>query len=228
MALKKILLVEDDETLAMGIKYALEQEAFLVEVATELESARKRIDEKDFDLILLDVMLPNGNGFQLCKEIRTYSDLPIIFLTARDEEVNIVMGLELGADDYITKPFKLKELVARIRANLRRIEGKKTVNRYLISGQIRLDIVNQKLMVEDAEQHLTPVEFRLLFALMDNAGRILTRDQLLGYVWNTESDFVDDNTLSVHIRKLREKIEDDPSKPEHILTVRGLGYRWRE
>jgi len=226
--LKKILLVEDDETLAMGIKYALEQEAFLVEVATELESARKRIDEKDFDLILLDVMLPNGNGFQLCKEIRTYSDLPIIFLTARDEEVNIVMGLELGADDYITKPFKLKELVARIRANLRRIEGKKTVNRYLISGQIRLDIVNQKLMVEDAEQHLTPVEFRLLFALMDNAGRILTRDQLLGYVWNTESDFVDDNTLSVHIRKLREKIEDDPSKPEHILTVRGLGYRWRE
>ncbi|ACR79548.1 two component transcriptional regulator, winged helix family [Kosmotoga olearia TBF 19.5.1] len=226
--MKKILLVEDDETLAMGIKYALEQEAFLVEVATELESARKRIDEKDFDLILLDVMLPNGNGFQLCKEIRTYSDLPIIFLTARDEEVNIVMGLELGADDYITKPFKLKELVARIRANLRRIEGKKTVNRYLISGQIRLDIVNQKLMVEDAEQHLTPVEFRLLFALMDNAGRILTRDQLLGYVWNTESDFVDDNTLSVHIRKLREKIEDDPSKPEHILTVRGLGYRWRE
>lgn len=185
--MKKILLVEDDETLAMGIKYALEQEAFLVEVATELEAARKSIGEKDFDLILLDVMLPDGNGFQLCKEIRAYSDLPIIFLTARDEEVNIVMGLELGADDYITKPFKLKELVARIRANLRRVENKKPVNRYLISGQIRLDIINQKLMVGDVEQHSTPVEFRLLLALMDNTGRVLTKDQLLRYVWDTES-----------------------------------------
>ena len=226
--MKRILVVEDDETLAMGIKYALEQEGWKVSLAYNLETARKNSIGGGIDLILLDVMLPDGNGFSLCREVRKVSDLPIIFLTARDEEVNIVLGLESGADDYITKPFRLKELISRIRANLRRATGSKGISfsKIIRSGGLVLDIVEKKVFLDDVELSLTPTEHKLLLTFMQNPYTVLNRDKLLEKVWELDGEFIDDNTLSVHIRRLREKIESDPSNPSYIITVRGFGYKW--
>ena len=209
--LLRILLVEDDENLANGISYALTQEGWVTTLAGSVSYALEMLESGDFDLALLDVMLPDGNGFELCKKIRERSEMPIIFLTARDEEVNIVMGLESGADDYVTKPFRLRELISRIKANARRIQ-KRSVEEgsSLKSGPVELDTSKLRVYRSGKEIILTPTEFKILKTLMENEGIVLGRDRLLQKVWDVDGEFIDDNTLSVHIRKLREKVEEDP------------------
>ncbi|MGC9321300.1 MAG: response regulator transcription factor [Kosmotogaceae bacterium] len=227
MRLLRILLVEDDENLANGISYALTQEGWTTTLAGNVLYALELLESGDFDLALLDVMLPDGNGFELCKKIRERSEMPIIFLTARDEEVNIVMGLESGADDYVTKPFRLRELISRIKANARRIQKRSVDGVSLLkSGPIELDSSKMRAYRYGKEIILTPTEFKILRTLMENEGIVLGRDRLLQKVWDVDGEFIDDNTLSVHIRKLREKVEEDPSKPKLIETLRGMGYRW--
>ncbi|TYC03100.1 MAG: response regulator transcription factor [Kosmotoga sp.] len=222
-----ILVVEDDENLAFGIKYALEQEGWNVTVCSSLTKAYNAFEGDDYHLILLDVMLPDGSGFDFCKKIRRNSDIPIIFLTARDEEVNVVMGLESGGDDYVTKPFRLRELISRIRANLRKHGKKNTDDKKIIKSKgITLNLNETRVFKNNREVSLTPTEFRILHLLLRNPGVVFTREKLLEKIWDIDGNYIDDNTLSVHIRKIREKIEDNPSKPDCIETVRGLGYRW--
>ena len=224
----KILLVEDDDNLANGIRYALEQEGWSVAVAGSVSNATDLYRSQPFHLILLDVMLPDGNGLDLCRDIRESSDIPIVFLTARDEEVDVVMGLESGGDDYITKPFRLRELISRIKANVRKHgrEAAETGPRVIRSGGITLSMTDFRVYKKGNEIPLTPTEFRILKTLMQNPGVLLARKRILESVWDIDGDFIDDNTLSVHIRKLREKLEDTPSEPGLIKTVRRLGYRW--
>lgn len=223
--MNKILLVEDDLALAMGIEYSLKAEGYIVDVSHEVKTSKTLIVENNYDLIILDVMLPDGNGFQLCEYIRQDNNTPVIFLTAQDEEVNIVMGLELGGDDYITKPFRIKELLSRIKAVLRRTKGVRDKG-ILISNNIKLSQIENSVYSNDKEIQLTPSEFKLLVNLMKHPRQALTRLKILEDLWDVDGDFIDDNTLSVYIRRLREKIEEDSSNPIYIKTVRGIGYRW--
>lgn len=225
----RILLVEDDESLALGIAFSLENENFEVKVAGSVKEAYDCFVQESFRLLLLDVMLPDGSGFDLCRRIRMASDVPIIFLTACDEEVNVVRGLDTGADDYITKPFKVMELVSRIRAALRRVPGNTGMDKqFLSSGNIRIFPLETRVTRNDVETSLTPVEFRLLSLFIQNPLRTLTREQILQKLWDIDGEFINDNALSVFVRRLREKLEDDPSNPEYIITVRGSGYKWNQ
>ncbi|WP_353095792.1 response regulator transcription factor [Tissierella praeacuta] len=221
----KILLVEDDKTLAMGIEYTLKNEEYIVDVANSFSKGKELIDRGDYDLIILDIGLPDGNGFELCKYIRKDKTTPIIFLTAQDEEVNIVMGLDIGGDDYITKPFRIKELISRIKAVLRRASNviQKDI---LISGDIKINLMEYKVYVKGELAQLTPSEYKLLNILMNNSHKVLSRTKILENLWDVDGEFVDDNSLSVYIRRLREKVEEDSSNPKYIKTVRGVGYRW--
>lgn len=220
-----ILLVEDDTTLSIGIVYSLEKEGYNVEKTDTVKGAKDIITSREFDLIILDVGLPDGNGFELCQFIRRDKKTPVIFLSAEDEEVNIVMGLDMGADDYITKPFRINELVSRIKAILRRYNGSIT-GQSLKSGDIRVNLLSNKVFKGDREITLTPSEYKLLILLMQNFKIALSRLKILEKIWDTEGDYVDDNSLSVYIRRLREKIEEDSSKPLYIKTLRGVGYSW--
>lgn len=225
----KILIVEDDSSLAMGMEYTLKNEGFEVLLAKSVKEGLDAIENKTFDLAILDIMLPDGDGYELCKVIRQKSDMPIVFLTACDEEVNVVMGLDMGADDYITKPFRVRELVSRIKAVLRR--SKRTQLEHgsvLISDNIELYPLQNKVEKDGEEIMLTPSEFKLLFALMEHPNQVLTRDIILDNLWDGSGNYVDDNTLSVYVRRLREKIEDNPAEPTYLLTVRGLGYKWNK
>ncbi len=229
--MSKLLLLEDDESLIDGLRYSLEKNGFVLDVACSLMEARERLKDHHFyDLLLLDVTLPDGSGFQLCEEVRRAGDeTPIIFLTAADEETSIIRGLDCGGDDYITKPFKLGELCSRIRAILRRSAGqKKETEGKLISGNLQIDQIKGKVFLGEQILNLTSAEYRLLCLLVSHAGQILTRTVILDVLWDGSGNFVDDNTLSVYIRRLREKVEEDPSEPKRLLTVRGLGYRWEE
>ncbi len=223
-----LLLVEDDFALAMGIEYALKSAGFGIEIAKSIKAAKAAIYNKEFDLILLDVMLPDGSGYELCKEIRKNTQTPIIFLTACDEEANIVMGLDLGGDDYLTKPVRIRELVSRINAVLRRNSNaaKETVKSSLISDDIKVDLLKCRVIKNDKEIILTAVEYKLLIAFMQNSQQVLSRSQIFDMLWDMQGEFVDDNTLSVYIRRLREKLEDNIKEPKYILTLRGLGYKW--
>lgn len=223
-----LLLVEDDFALAMGIEYALKSAGFGIEISKCIKAAKDALSNKEFDLILLDVMLPDGSGYELCKEIRKNTQTPIIFLTACDEEANIVMGLDLGGDDYLTKPVRIRELVSRINAVLRRNSNaaKETVKSSLISDDIKVDLLKCKVIKNDKEIILTAVEYKLLIAFMQNSGQVLSRSQIFDMLWDMQGEFVDDNTLSVYIRRLREKLEDNIKEPKYILTLRGLGYKW--
>ena len=220
-------MVEDDSTIAFALKYAVEQESFNLDIASDLNQAREIVSTKVYDLILLDVMLPDGNGYEFLKDLRKHDeDTPVIFLSACDEEVNIVMGLDIGADDYITKPFRVRELISRINAILRR-KGKIQDNKKIIKFKnISIHTLEARVFKNDEEIILTSAEYKLLLILIQNKNVVLTRAQILEKLWDVTYDFVNDNTLSVYIKRLREKIEEDSSKPEYILTVRGVGYKW--
>jgi two-component system response regulator VicR len=220
-----ILFVEDDATIAMGVEYSLKQDGFQVSLSYRLEEARDLLKRSPFDLVLLDLGLPDGNGYELCKEVRAAGDTPIIILTARDEEASIVLGLDLGADDYLTKPFRLRELISRMRAVLRRRGSLEASDRILTCGDVTVIAQQAKVYKTGREVLLTALEYRLLLALVANQGRVLTRTQILAQIWDVDEDFVNDNTLSVYIKRLREKIEGDPQNPVLIKTVRGLGYK---
>jgi two-component system, OmpR family, response regulator RegX3 len=226
--LSRILVVEDDDTLASGIKFTLEKEGWQVEVAHTLEAARTLFQDRLFDLILLDNNLPDGSGFDFCSDIRKQSEVPIVFLTVADEEWCIVQGLELGADDYITKPFRVKELTSRIRANLRRnkLITKQANEHFYNSGDVTVRLLEQTVFLNQSEVTLTPLEFKLISILIKHPMQVLSREQILSQMWGLDGEFMDDNTLSVNIRRLREKIERDPSNPVYIVTVRGTGYKW--
>lgn len=222
----KILMIEDDSTIAFGVKYALEQEGINIDISKDLESARLNIKENNYDLILLDVMLPDGNGYDFCKEIRKTNNTPIIFLTACDDEVNIVMGLDLGGDDYITKPFRVRELISRIKAVTRRNKSEDKNKKVLKYGNLSIHTLQARVFKDSQEVFLTSVEYKLLLILIQNENIVLSRNQILEKLWDVTYDFINDNTLTVYIRRLREKIEDDSSNPHHIITVRGIGYKW--
>lgn len=225
MALNTVLLVEDDRTIVMGLEYALKQEGYGVIVCFDAASARAAIDDGQFDLAILDISLPDGSGYDLCKRIRQSMDVPIVFLTAYDEEVNVVMGLDMGADDYITKPFRVRELQSRLRTVLRRT-SKSTGNRDEVRlGPVVINTRQAKVIKNGADIPLTALEYRLLLTLVSHAGQVLSRTQLLEGIWDVAGDFVNDNTLTVYIKRLREKIEDDAQNPVLIQTVRGIGYR---
>ncbi len=222
----RILVVEDEETLAEAISFLLSKEGFDVVVAASGPEAIEVFDKSGADLILLDLMLPGLSGTEVCRQIRTNSSVPIIMLTAKDSEIDKVVGLELGADDYVTKPYSSRELIARIRAVLRRgeIQDAGGDESTLEVGPVRMD-TDRHVITVNGEQVAIPLkEFELLEFLMRNAGRVLTRVQLIDRVWG--SDYVGDTkTLDVHIKRLRAKIEKDPANPEHIQTVRGMGYK---
>jgi two-component system response regulator RegX3 len=224
--MSRILVVEDEETLAEAISFLLSKEGFEVEIAEDGPAAIAAFEKNGADLILLDLMLPGLSGTEVCRQIRAKSSVPIIMLTAKDSEIDKVVGLEIGADDYVTKPYSSRELIARIRAVLRRGElGDTTsVEGVLSVGPIRLDSDRHIISVNGEQIALPLKEFELLEFLMRNSGRVLTRMQLIDRVWG--SDYVGDTkTLDVHIKRLRAKIEKDPANPEMIQTVRGMGYK---
>ncbi len=225
--MNRILLVEDDANLTFGIEYTLSSEGYTVLLAGSLDEARKALAEGDVDLILLDVNLPDGSGYELCREIRMSSQVPIIFLTALDEEIHVVAGLDLGADDYMTKPIRIKELLSRMKAVLRRNHKSLDEVKLWKSGDIQVRVLEGTVFKKNAEVVLTALEYRLLLMLITHSNQICSRSSLLHHLWDMSGEFVDDNTLSVHIRRLREKVEDDPAEPQYIVTVRGVGYKWK-
>lgn len=218
--MKKILLVEDNETIIMGLKYSLEQEGFQVISAKTAKESKEKLDNKSIDIVLLDVSLPDGNGFEICKEIKEKNDIPVIFLTAQDEETSVVLGLNLGADDYIVKPFRTRELISRIKSVLRRY-GKKEENNIIQYKNIKIDTISAKVYKNNKEIIFTSLEYRILLMLFTNQNKLITREQLLEKIWDIAGNFVNDNTLTVYIKRIREKLEDDSI----IKTIRGLGYR---
>ena len=221
--MKTILLIEDDENLSRGIAFAFEKNGYQVISANSIKEGKRLLEQHEAHLIILDLGLPDGNGIDLCKEIRTYSKIPIIMLTACDLETDEVQGLMSGADDYITKPFSLSVLRARVETVLRRLESNK--NSVIQSGIFKLDVNLCKLYRGDEEIPLSATEFRLINYFMSNAGQVLTKEQILS-LWDKQGNFVDENTLSVNINRLRAKIENDPKNPKIIKTIYGIGYVW--
>lgn len=223
----KILLVEDDSTLAMGLEYSLEDEGMDVKVVDNIRNAYETFKNNDFDLILLDITLPDGTGYELCKRVRLESQIPIIFLTACDDEVNVVLGLDIGGDDYVTKPFRVRELISRINAVIRRnkLEENRNMSTLINFDKIKIDLLANRVEKEGKDIALTPIEFKIISILASNPNRVMSRNQILEKIWDYSGDYIDDNTLSVHIRRLREKIEEDAANPNYIMTVRGIGYK---
>lgn len=229
--MNRILLLEDDVSLIDGLQYSLKKNGFEVEIVRTVHEAFTALqDIGKYDLLLLDVTLPDGTGFEVCEKVRKQNhQIPIIYLTASDEEVSVIRGLDCGGDDYITKPFKLGELCSRIRALLRRAGISNAANPTTIEcGDITIDLFGNRVMLAGKVLDLTGAEYRLLCLLVRNANRIVTRDMILSELWDSTGDYVDNNTLSVYVRRLREKVEADPSHPEHLITVRGFGYQWKE
>ena len=221
----KILLVEDDESIRLGLRYYLEQESYQVlENSTVKEAIRTVEDDPEIDLILLDLNLPDGNGFDLFRTIKEKHDIPVIFLTANDLEVSIVMGLDMGSDDYITKPFKARELISRMKAVLRRTKGKQNSNVIPIRDLV-IDLEQAKVLKNGVDVMLTALEYKILLILALNPNTVFTREKILADIWDVNEAYVNDNTLTVYIKRIREKIEDDPMHPKIILTVRGVGYK---
>lgn len=218
-----IFLLEDDDAIAMGLSYSLENEGYTVTVAKSVSQALEIINKKKFSMYLLDLTLPDGSGYSVCKRIKEIGDFPVIFLTAYDDEVNVVMGFELGADDYITKPFRLKELLVRIKSVFRRYNNDSGDGKIKVKDLV-VNTNEAKVYKNGNEIVLTAMEYRLLLILLNNRGCVLSRTQLLENIWDVAGDFVEDNTLTVYIKRLRDKIEENPTEPEYIKTIRGLGY----
>lgn len=220
--MKKVFLVEDDKAIAKNLTLLLRGEDFEVIHAINRSEAVKMIEKNKFDLALVDISLPDGNGFTVCTEIKENQDVPVIFLTAFGDEGSVVTGLNMGADDYITKPFRPRELVARIKTALRK-SGRSSSSFQV--GNVYVDIANGLVKKSGNEVYLSPLEYRLFLVFINNPKSIITRNRLLDELWDATGEFVNDNTLTVYIKRLREKIENDPTKPKIILTVRGTGYR---
>lgn len=225
--MKRILLLEDDRSLTDGLTFALKKQGYAVETARTLAEAGALWNAGAFDLLILDVSLPDGSGFELCRAVRQSSDVPILFLTASDEETSVIMGLDIGGDDYVTKPFKLGILLSRVAALLRRAGNAPADGTVLESNGIRVELLQGQAFRGGEPLELTGVEFRLLCCFMQNPNIVLTKEKLYERLWDSSGYFVDDNTLSVYIRRLRMKIEDTPEQPQRIVTVRGMGYKWR-
>jgi DNA-binding response OmpR family regulator len=228
----RILLVDDEQSIQTLLSYPLRREGYRVVQATDGRQALERFAEQPFDLVVLDVMLPKLDGFEVCRRLRSRSSVPIIMLTARSEEIDKVVGLELGADDYITKPFSLREFSSRVKAALRRAELSRPLETSpdeapLEVGELRIDFPKRSVRVRGVEVALTYVEFEILAALARAPGRVFTRDMLLARIWG-DSAYRDPRTIDVHIRHLREKLELDAKDPEYLFTVRGVGYRFRD
>ncbi len=226
----RILVVEDEESLADSVRYNLEREGYGVSVAVDGRRALERFRVERPSLVILDLMLPEVSGLDVCRTIRAESDVPIIMVTAKDSEADKVTGLELGADDYVTKPFSMRELVSRVRANLRRIRPAsvpETVEEILAGGPVRMDVARHEVAVRGDSVSLPPKEFELLETFLRRKGRLLTRDFLIEEVWGADY-FGDTRTLDVHVKRLRRKLETDPHHPDHLQTVRGLGYKFVE
>ena len=226
----KILLCEDDENLGMLLREYLQTKGFATTLCPDGEAGFKEFTKNKYDIAVLDVMMPKKDGFTLAQEIRQQTaDLPIVFLTAKTLKEDILEGFKIGADDYITKPFKLGELCSRIRALLRRAGvSKSEKNTSMECGDITIDLLGSRATLKGKALDLTSAEYRLLCLLVRNANRVVTRDIILNELWDDTGNFVDDNTLSVYVRRLREKVETDPSHPEHLITIRGFGYQWKE
>ncbi|HWB65955.1 MAG TPA: response regulator transcription factor [Mycobacteriales bacterium] len=225
--MSRILVVEDEESFSDALNYMLRREGFEVAVASTGPDAIEEFDRNGADLVLLDLMLPGLSGLEVCRELRQRSQVPVIMVTAKDSEVDKVVGLEIGADDYVTKPFSSRELVARIRAVMRRrgVDGEEALAPALECGPVRMDVERHVVSVNGDTVTLPLKEFELLEFLLRNAGRVLTRGQLIDRVWG--SDYVGDTkTLDVHVKRLRAKVEPDPAHPRYLLTVRGLGYKF--
>ncbi|WP_342561417.1 response regulator transcription factor [Paenibacillus sp. FSL R7-0345] len=223
----KILLVEDDKTIASGLEYSLQQEGYWTVLCHDAAAARKVLAEDidQFTLCLFDLQLPDGTGYELCKLVKERRDIPVIFLTVIDDEVNVVMGLDMGADDYITKPFRVRELLSRIKSVLRRYQKLSHAGAVIDIDNVRIHTLEGKVYKNGAEISLTALEYRLLLIFGNHVGQVLSRNQLLEQIWDVAGDFVNDNTLTVYIKRLREKLEDNPEQPALIKTVRGLGYK---
>jgi DNA-binding response OmpR family regulator len=223
---KKVLVVDDEKLIVKGIRFSLEQEGMEVDCAYDGEEAYKMAKEKEYDMILLDVMLPKMDGFEVCQAIREFSDMPIIMLTAKGEDMDKILGLDYGADDYITKPFNILEVKARIKAIMRRTSGgtkKEVVSSVIEKGDLRLDCDSRRLFVLGKEINLTGREFELLELLVKNENKVYSREQLLETVWG--KDYPGDvRTVDVHVRRLREKVEVNPSEPKYVHTKWGVGY----
>lgn len=224
--MKRIFFVEDDASLRSGLTFALEKQGYAVTAAATRAEAESLWQAGAYDLVILDVSLPDGSGYDLCRSIRQTSQVPLIFLTAADEETEVIMGLDLGGDDYITKPFKLAVFFSRVNALLRRSARFPQTGRQLVSGGIAVDLLQQTVTRKGSPVDLTATEYKLLCFLMENPGQVLSADQILGRLWDCEERYIDSSTLTVYIRRLRTKIEEDPAHPQKILTVRGMGYKW--
>lgn len=221
--MEEIFVLEDDEAIGIGLVYSLEKDGYKVTICKTVKEALETVENKRFSLYLLDLTLPDGSGYDVCKKVKSQGDLPVIFLTAFDDEVNVVMGFELGADDYISKPFRLKELLMRIKSVLRRY-GKDSWGAVVKLKNIEVNTAEAKVYKEQSEIILSAMEYRLLLILIANRGQVLSRSKLLENIWDVDGAFVEDNTLTVYIKRLRDKIEDDPTNPQIIKTVRSMGY----
>ncbi|HHV27517.1 MAG TPA: response regulator transcription factor [Tissierellia bacterium] len=224
----KILIVDDEKLFVKGLKYSLEQDDYIIETAFDGKEAIEKVKKKRYDLIILDLMLPGIDGLEVCQKIRQDSQVPIIMLTARGEDINKILGLEYGADDYLTKPFNILELKARIKAILRRVNMKSTniTDQVIQIDDFKINTLGRKLTIHGNEVNLTAKEFDLLLLLAANPGKVFMREELLETIWGYEY-FGDLRTVDVHIRRLREKIEEDSGQPEYILTKWGVGYYFR-
>lgn len=214
----KILLVEDNEMIVKGLVYSLSKEGFETDIAYNAQEAESKIESNVYDIIILDVMLPDGNGFELCKYIKENKDIPIIFLTAKDDEKDVVNGFNLGADDYVIKPFRTMELISRIYNVLRRYNKDKNV---IEIGQVRIDLEANRVYVDNKEVEFTALEYKILVLLFTNAGKTVTREKILDKIWDVAGNFVNDNTLTVYVKRIRDKLD----KSDVIKTIKGIGYR---
>lgn len=222
----KILMIEDDLSLINGLSFAVKKHGYELDIARTCLEADEIWSDGKYDLVILDVSLPDGSGFDICKKIRDTSKVPIIFLTTADEETDIIMGLDIGGDDYITKPFKLAVLMSRINALLRRSNNFSQADTELNSNGIKVQLLKGRVYKNGKQIDLTASEHKLLCLFMQNPDIVLSPEQILSKLWDCSENYVDNNTLTVYIRRLRTKIEDDPSKPKMVLTVRRMGYKW--
>lgn len=220
----KLLVVEDNEAIVKGLVYSLEVEGFEVVVKENVTATKNELLKHDYDLILLDITLPDGNGFELCSYIKKKKDVPVIFLTARDEETNVVLGLDMGADDYVVKPFRIRELISRIKNVLRRYQKGEELSNIVTIQDITIDRNKAKVWKGKEEKILTALEYKILLMLFTNPNQLITREQILERIWDIAGNFVNDNTLTVYIKRIREKLEDNPAEPNIIKTIRGMGY----